>query len=62
MSPTKVEGIDYSHEGIQQVRDALGEYRARAMEQWPAGIEMTLVLSHAIAQLAYLQDLIKTDQ
>lgn len=54
---TKVEGIDYSHDGIQSVRDALGEYRSRAMKQWLETIEFTLVLSHAIAQLARLQEL-----
>jgi hypothetical protein len=54
--PIQVEGIDYTPEGIESVREALVEYRSRAMANWPEGIEMTLVLSHAIAQLAYLKE------
>lgn len=53
----KVEGIDYTVEGIESIRSALGEYRQRAMKNWPEEIEMTLVLTHAIALLAYLKDL-----
>lgn len=57
--PLKIEGIDYSPEGIEGVREALISMRADAMKQWPAGIEATLIMSHAIAQLAYLKELIE---
>ena len=52
MSRTKVEGVDYSPEGIEALRDALIELRGGAFKAWPEGIDATLVLSHAIAVLA----------
>lgn len=52
----KVEGIGYEPADIEQTRQALIEYRKRAMEQWPESIEFTLVLTDVIAQLAYLKE------
>lgn len=49
---TKVEGIDYSPEGIVGLREALIAMRGRAMGNWPEGIDDTVVLSHAIALMA----------
>lgn len=51
---TKVEGIDYSPEGIQEIREALISLRDGAMEQ--GAMEWVLVLSHAIAQLAWAME------
>jgi hypothetical protein len=60
--PTKVRGIDYTPQGIESVREALIEYRAQAMKQWPGTIDLTLVLSWAIAQLAYLKEMIEENE
>ena len=57
MSHTKVEGIDYTPEGIATLRQAVIELRDHQFAHWPESIEATLVLSHAVALLAYLQDL-----
>ena len=48
----RVEGIDYSPDGIEVVRRELGELRGGAFKAWPEGIDATLILSHAIALLA----------
>jgi hypothetical protein len=60
--PIKVRGIDYTPQGIESVREFLIEYRAQAMKQWPGTIDLTLVLSWAIAQLAYLKEMIEDNE
>ena len=50
--PFKVEGIDYTPEGIENLRQELIKYRDAALKQ--AAFEETVVLSHTIALLAYL--------
>lgn len=54
-----VEGVDYSPEGIESVRTELAALRESTFAQWPEAIPATLVLTHAIAQLAYLKELIE---
>jgi hypothetical protein len=57
MSPIKVEGIDYTPEGIEALRADVIKLRDSQYAHWPESIEATLVLSHAIALLAYLREL-----
>lgn len=55
----KVEGVDYSAEGIESVRQELISYRDSALEV--ANFGAAVVLSHTIAYLAYLKELTKDD-
>jgi hypothetical protein len=57
-----VEGIDYSPEGIETIRVALGELRDTTFAHWPEAIPATLALTHAIAQLAYLKEILEGDE
>lgn len=54
-----VEGVDYTPEGIESVRTELAALRDSTFAQWPEAIPATLVLTHAIAQLAYLKELVE---
>jgi hypothetical protein len=54
--PSQVEGIDYTPEGIRTLREDVIKLRDSQFQHWPEGIEATLVLSHAIALLAYLAE------
>lgn len=56
MAPTKVDGIDYSPAGIEDLRTDIIEYRNRALDAMPEGAQMAVVLSHALALLAYLKE------
>ena len=56
MSPTKIDGIDYSPEGIRALREDVIVYRDRAIAAMPEGAEMAVVLSHVVALLAYLAE------
>lgn len=56
--PVKCDGVDYSPEGIEALREELIAMRGRAFGNWPEGIEDTVVLSHAIALLAYLKEVV----
>lgn len=51
----KVEGVDYSVSGVNDVRDQLVVLRNEALTQ--EAMEWAVILSHAIAQLAYLVEL-----
>lgn len=57
--PGKVAGIDYTSEGIEDIRQQLSGFREEAMNQWPEGIRVTVVLTHAIVLLSYLKDLVE---
>jgi len=52
---TKVEGVDYSNAGIDDIRRQLIHLRNGAMDQgeW----NWVIIVTHAIAQLAYLIEL-----
>lgn len=50
------DGHVYTPEDIEQLRQDLIVYRDRAIENFPAGIEMSLVLSHTIGVLAVVKD------
>lgn len=53
----KVEGIDYTPEGIAALRAELIHFRRDAMDQAAFGV--VVILTHAIALLAYLKELIE---
>ena len=53
-----VEGVDYSTDGIESVRQDLIRYRDASIDQWPDAIPVTLTLSHAIALLARMRELV----
>lgn len=56
-NPIKVDGIDYSKPGVEQLRRELIMIRNQSFEMWPQTIEITVALSHVIAILAfYLED------
>lgn len=55
--PTKVEGIDYTGEGIRELREDVIRLRDSQFQHWPEGIDATLVLTHTVALLAYLAEL-----
>lgn len=57
MAPTKVDGIDYSPTGIEDLRTDIIEYRNRALDAMPEGAQMAVALSHVIALLAYLKEI-----
>lgn len=50
------DGIVYTPQHIEALRQDLIVYRDRAIDNFPAGIEMSLVLSHTIAVLAVVKD------
>lgn len=54
--PFKVEGVDYSPEGIESVREALVFYRDNALSA--NNFEASVILSHAVAYLSYLKELV----
>src|SRR6185503_6463682 len=60
--PEKMDGIDYTPAGIDALREDVIVYRDRAIDAFPEGIQMALTLSHAIALLAYLRDLMKESE
>ena len=58
--PTKVEGIDYSAEGIEALRQDVIKMRDTALSCEPVpDFHASVILSHAIALLAYLIELVK---
>lgn len=60
--PFKVEGVDYSSDGIEELRLELIEWRGKVMTRWsfdPEAIDETAKLTHVIALLAYLAELEK---
>lgn len=50
----RIDGIDYTPEGIEALREDVIVYRNRAIDAMPEGAQMAVVLSHVIALLAYL--------
>lgn len=56
--PFQVEGVDYTPEGIEQIRHELIKVRIAAMEVKPPDVELMLLMSHTVALLYYLQELI----
>lgn len=56
-TPFKVEGVDYSPEGIEGVRLDLIGLRNDAMQHNAFGVGM--MLSHVIALLAHLKELVE---
>lgn len=57
--PNEIEGIDYSPAGIEDIRQQLIHLRNHALQG--AEFEWAVILSHAIAQLAYLKELLDED-
>jgi hypothetical protein len=57
---SEVEGIDYSPDGIEAIRVELSQLRQEGFNNWPESIPTTLILTHAIAQLARLRDMVKS--
>jgi hypothetical protein len=55
--PFKVEGVDYSPDGVAGVRSALVEMRGATFAHWPEAVDHTVVLTHAIALLSYTIEL-----
>lgn len=53
----KVDGIDYSPEGIEDIRKQIIILRNGAMEQ--NEFEWIVILTHAVALLGYLSELTK---
>lgn len=56
MAPVKVEGIDYTPEGIRELREELISYRDESMKQWPEAIPFTTAITHTIALLSFLAE------
>jgi hypothetical protein len=50
------DGHAYTPEDIEALRQDLIVYRDRAIDAFPAGIEMALVLSHTIGVLNFVKD------
>jgi hypothetical protein len=50
------DGHAYTPEDIEALRQDLIVYRDRAIDAFPAGIEMAMVLSHAIGVLNFVKD------
>jgi hypothetical protein len=60
MPPTKVEGIDYTPEGIEALRIDVIKMRDKSLSCEPVpDFHTSVILSHAIAMLAYLIELVK---
>lgn len=58
----KVEGVDYSPEGIEEIRKALIVYRNRSLDQWPEAIDLTVVLTHAIGLLSHYRSMMEEER
>ncbi len=56
---TKVEGVDYTPEGVRELRKKLIEYRDKSMEQWPEAIPFTVDMSHTIALMEHLAEMLE---
>lgn len=55
-TPFKVEGVDYTPDGVENLRQELIRFRDNSMEQWPEAIPFTVAMTHTIALLAYLKE------
>lgn len=58
--PFKVDGIDYSRESVEAIRQDLIELRGAYVTKWNIGI--VGLLSHTIAILAYLNELPRPEE
>lgn len=54
------DGHVYTPQDIEDLRTDLIVYRDRAIASFPAGIEMSVVLSHTIAVLACVKEEVST--
>lgn len=54
--PFKVDGVDYSPEGIESIRQEIISLRNTALQV--NNFQAAVILSHNIAYLAYLKELI----
>lgn len=55
--PIKVEGVDYSPEGVEAIRQECIGWRDESYHQWPDAIPFTVGISHVIALLEHLKEL-----
>jgi hypothetical protein len=55
---TRVDGVDYSWEGINDLRREIIRYRNQAMGQMPGAAEVIVVFTHVIVMLHYLMEII----
>lgn len=60
MKPPTLDGCRYDKAEIDNLRTDLMVYRDRAFAAFPEGIQMTMVLSHAIGLLALFRDEVDT--
>jgi len=56
MPPIKVEGVDYTPEGIESVRTEMIAFRDAALKG--GHMEIAVTLSHAVALLAHFKELV----
>ena len=54
----QVDGVDYSAEGINGIRDGVIQLRDAALSQ--NNFEWAVLLSHAIAQLGFLKEMVSS--
>jgi len=54
--PMKVDGIDYTKEGIEDLREEIIEMRDEALRQ--NAFDVTVKLTHVIALLSYLSEVV----
>jgi hypothetical protein len=58
----KVEGVDYTPEGIRALRGDCIRVRDESMGQWPEAIPFTVMMSHVIAHLANYATIVESIQ
>lgn len=61
-TPFKVEGVDYTPDGIENLRQDLIRFRDNSMEQWPEAIPFTVAMTHTIALLTYLKEVEENEE
>jgi len=55
--PTKVDGIDYTPEGIRELRNVIIADRDAALDSMNPDFAEVVKLTHVVALLAYLADI-----
>jgi len=55
-APIQVDGVDYTPEGIELIRQECIQWRNNSYDQWPDAIPFTTGITHVIALLAYLKE------
>jgi hypothetical protein len=58
----KVEGVDYTPEGIRLLREDCILVRNESMGQWPEAVPFTVMMSHVIAHLANYATIVESIQ